>query len=261
MSSDGSETFRTATEGYGRHVGRYGPTLSAAHIAAAAVRSTDRVLDVGCGPGTLTRALAELVGPERVAAVDPSEAFVAACRALVPDVDVRVGTAESLPVYEAAFDVVLAQLVVNFMTDAEAGIRAMRDAVHPGGTVAACVWDYASGMTMLRAFWDAALENDLDAPDEGRTMRYCAPEELAALWRAAGLLDVETREIVASAEYESFDDFWEPFPTGIGPSGAYCASLDADAREQLRGACLRQLGSPRGPFELTARAWFVRGTA
>src|SRR6266516_4594801 len=79
----------------------------------------------------------------------------------------------------------MSQLVVNFMQDAEAGIDAMRAAAHDRALVTSCVWDYADGMTMLRAFWDAALEIDPTAPDEGRTMRYCTPAELRALWEPA----------------------------------------------------------------------------
>ncbi len=125
--------------------------------------------------------------------------------------------------------------------------------------VTSCVWDYAAEMTMLRAFWDAALEFDPNAPDEGRTMRYCTPDELAALWERAGLRDVEIEPLVIEARYADFDDYWRPFPSGIAPSGAYCASLGEDARAALRDACFRRLGSPDGPFSLTACAWFVRG--
>ena len=80
------------------------------------------------------------MGADHVAAVDPSEPFVEMCRRRVPGADVRVGTAEKLPDFGARFDVVMSQLVVNFMTDAAAGIRAMRAAARPGGIVTSCVW-------------------------------------------------------------------------------------------------------------------------
>jgi hypothetical protein len=152
----------------------------------------------------------------------------------------------------------MSQLVVNFMSDPEAGVAEMRRVARR--TVTSCTWDYAGGMTMLRAFWDAALELDPGAPDEGRTMRFCTPAELAALWKRAGLRAVETAEIVVEAGYAGFDDFWEPFTAGLAPSGAYCAGLGDDARAALREACFRRLGAPAGPFTLSARAWLVRGT-
>jgi SAM-dependent methyltransferase len=250
-------TFTTGTEVYERHVGRYGGALSAAHVDAVGLRAGEAALDVGCGPGVLLAELARRLGVERVAGVDPSEPFVAAARAAVPGADVQLAAAEQLPFVDGSFDVVLSQLVVNFMMDAEAGAAEMRRVARRA--VTACVWDYAGEMTMLRAFWDAALELDPRAPDEGRTMRYCSPDELTALWRAAGLREIETRALVVEAAYEDFDDYWSPFPAGIAPSGAYCASLDEEQQAALREACFRRLGSPAGSFTLSARAWFVGG--
>jgi hypothetical protein len=86
-------------------------------------------------------------------------------------------------------------------------------------------------------------------------MRYCTPDELRSLWTSAGLREVETQALVVVADYGDFDNYWSPFPTGIAPSGAYCASLEPEQRAKLRKACLRRLGSPRGPFTLSARAW------
>jgi SAM-dependent methyltransferase len=250
-------TFNKGTEAYARHVGRYGRALSVAHVDAAGLREGDRGLDVGCGPGALLAELARRLGAYRVAGVDPSKPFVEAARSAVPGADVRLASGERLPFEDGAFDVVLSQLVVNFMEDAEAGVAEMRRVARR--RVTSCVWDYAGEMTMLRAFWDAALELDPDAPDEGRTMRYCTPDALAALWRGAGLNEIETAALVVEAEYADFDDYWSPFPAGIAPSGAYCASLGDEARAALREACFRRLGSPRGSFSLSARAWLVSG--
>lgn len=251
----------SAADAYARHVGRYGAALSAAHVAAAGLRTGQRALDVGCGPGALTAELARVVGAERTCALDPSEPFVEACRARVPGADVRVGTAEEPPDFGGPFDAVLSQLVLNFLADAPGAVAAMRRALRPGGTLTACVWDYAEGMEMLRAFWDGALELDPSAPDEGRTMRWCSPDELHGLWSAGGLRDVTTGRLEVDAAYDGFADFWEPFERGVGPSGAHCVSLPAGDRARLREACFRRLGEPAGPFALTARAWFVRGSA
>jgi SAM-dependent methyltransferase len=257
----GAVTFDSvAAETYERYVGRYGPTLSRAHVRILELRRRDDVLEVGCGPGALTEALAREVGADHVFAVEPSEGFAGACRERVPGADVRVGTAEQLPDFQRAFAGATSQLVLNFMSDADAGVRNMAGAVRAGRVVASVVWDYKVGMRMLRAFWDAALELDRSAPDEGRTMAHCTPAGLRALWLRAGLEDVRTGGLEVEASYDDYADFWEPFPTGVGAAGAYCAALDADHREALRSLCFRRLGSPEGPFTLKARAWFVRGT-
>lgn len=222
-----------------------------------------RALDVGCGPGALTKALASLLGPENVSAIDPSEPFVEACRARVWGVDVHQGRAEDLPFGDAEFDVVLAQLVVNHMSDPEAGVGEMRRVARPGATVAACVWDYSEGMRMLRAFWDAAvaLDPEVAGPlDQGKTMPFCRPGELADFWRGCGFASVTAGDLTITADYMDFDDFWISFAAGVGPSGAYCTSLEPADREALRAECRRRLGSPEGPFELSARAWYVAGS-
>jgi SAM-dependent methyltransferase len=257
-----SRLFRGSADAYDRFVGRYGPNLSRELITAAGVRQGQRVLDVGCGPGPLTTALAALLGADLVSAVDPSEPFAQACRERVPGADVRVAAAEELPFEDDTFDATLSQLVVNFLDDAPRGLLEMRRVTRPDGVVAGCTWDYAGGMTMLRGFWDSvrALDPEDGGADEGLTMRYAEPDSLGELWRGAGLRDVQVSELVAEASYEDFDDLWEPFLAGIGPAGAHAASLDADDQRRLRDEFHRRLGSPAGPFTLSARAWCAVGT-
>jgi SAM-dependent methyltransferase len=238
-------------------------SLAARLLRAVGVRPGQRALDVGCGPGALTGALAAALGAGRVAAVDPSTPFVQACRRRVPGADVRQGVAESLPFEDGVFDLVLSQLVLNFMTDAVRGVREMARVAAPGAVVASAVWDYADGMTLLRRFWDAALRVDPDgAPDhdEGRVMGYCSPAELEGLWSEAGLSEVTSGELQTSARYESFDSLWAPLEVGVGPSGAYAASLDDSRRTAVRDELRTMLGDPASPFTLNARAWYVRGT-
>lgn len=252
--------FGGAADVYDRFVGRYSPRLAEALCAKAGVRSGQRALDVGCGTGALVERLVELLGPENVAAVEPSESFAAAAQARVPGAQIVVGSAEELPFPDDEFDATLSQLVVNFLGDAERGLAEMARVTRPGGVVAGCVWDYGEGMTMLRAFWDAAGTVGSDAADEATTMRYATPSELGALWETA-LSDVEVSPIVVEVSYDDFDDLWAPFPTGVGPAGAYTASLDEDRQEALREEYARRLGSPEGRFTLSARAWCAAGRA
>jgi SAM-dependent methyltransferase len=254
-------TFETSRQAYDAFMGRYADRLAPLLIGFAGAQRGERVLDVGCGPGSLTEALGELLGAEHVAAIDPSEPFAAACSERVPAADIQVGAAESLPWPADTFDVALSQLVVNFMSDADAGVAEMRRVVRPGGTVASCTWDYSGGMTMLRTFWDAALSLDSETPDEARTMRYNDPDALRELWLRAGLEAVATDALVVEASYRDFDDYWEPFTAGVGPGGAYTLSLDPERRAALREECRRRLGDRDGAFTLSAKAWAVKGRA
>src|SRR4051812_18752089 len=249
---DGADTFRTPAEAYDRHIGRYGPELAHVLAAHAGVAPGMRALDVGCGPGALTAELVTRLGADHVAAIDPSRPFAEACAARHPDVDVRVGAAEALPFADATFDCALAQLVVNFMTDAPAAVRELRRVTRPGGTIAAAVWDYAGEMTILRRFWDAAVALDpaASARDEAH-MPYCTPETLGALFAAP------VEAVVVSAGYDGFEDLWAPLELGVAPSGAYVASLGDPAA--LKAEFRRRLGVSDKPFRLTARAFIAVG--
>jgi ubiquinone/menaquinone biosynthesis C-methylase UbiE len=135
----------TNADGYEGRIGRYGPELAVEFMRAVGVRAGQRALDVGCGSGALTQPLAGLLGAENVVAVDPDVAAVEACQARLPAIDARVAVAEALPFSDGEFDVVLAQLVVSLMSDAQAGVKEMRRVAGRGGVVAACVWDFAGG--------------------------------------------------------------------------------------------------------------------
>ena len=255
-------TFAVPADAYDRFVGRYSPALSDALAGAAAIGEGSSVLDVGAGSGAGTRRLVELVGAERVAAVDPSQPFAEALRDRLPGVDVRLASAESLPFEDGSFDAALAQLVVNFMSDPDAGVAEMRRVTRSGGTVAASVWDYPGEMALLRTFWDVASELDpggVAGVDERTRMPFARRGELGELWRRAGLREVEDGEILVAAGYEGFDDLWEPFTAGVGPAGGYAASLDDERRDALRDEYRRRLSVPEGPFRLEAHAWFAVG--
>jgi SAM-dependent methyltransferase len=249
-----------AVDAYDRHIGRYGRALGRQLIAAADLHQGDRALDVGCGTGMLTGELVSLLGVDHVAAVEPSPAFFAAVRERFPTLDVHQTGGESLPFSNASFDASLAQLVVNFMSDAHAGVFEMKRVTRLGGAVVAAVWDYSGGMTLLRRFWDAAAATTGGSnPQDELNMRYGTPQSLEGLWAEVGLSNVSAGPVDVTASYESFEDLWYGFEQGVGPAGAYAVSLPAEQRVRLKDELRRILGAGDTPFELTARAWMVVG--
>ena len=248
--------FDVAAASYDRFMGAWSAPLSGPFADVAGVRPGMRVIDVGCGPGSLTAELVRRLGAERVAAVDPSEPFVEAARARHPGVDVRLASAEALPYPDGAFDAALAQLVVHFMTDPVAGLREMARLTAPGGSVAACVWDFGAGRAPLSLFWRAVLELDPSAADESG-LAGARGGDLARLFEAAGLTDVDEAELTVSRGFDGFDDWWEPYTHGVGPAGSYVIGLDDAGRSELRERCRWML--PEGLFTLTAVAWTARG--
>lgn len=250
--------FASPADQYDRFMGRYTPSLAVALADFAGVGSGMRVVDVGCGPGGLTSELVARAGAANVAAIDPAPQFAAACRERHPGVDVREGVAEELPWADAEFDAALTSLVIAFMRDPDLGVREMARVTRPGGTVAACMWDIATGgMTMLRICWDAVREVDPSVAGE-RTLAGAAEGDIAALLARAGLDDVTGGTLTARASYAGFDDFWQPFLFGVGPAGQQLLPMPEDQKAAVRDACRKAV--PEGAFELEARAWCARGT-
>ena len=248
--------FAVAAESYDRFMGKFSEPLAPALCDFTGVDS-GRVLDVGCGPGALTAELVRRLGAEGVAAIDPSEPFVEAARDRHPGVDVRLGPAESLPFADAEFDAAIAQLVVHFMADPVGGLREMARVTRSGGVVAACVWDHAGGRGPLSPFWSAVRDLDPGAEDESR-LPGARQGHLLELFSAAGLTEIEGSTLSVAVAHASFDDWWEPFTLGVGPTGAYLARVDELTRERVREHCRQVVGE--APV-ITADAWAARGHA
>lgn len=250
-------SFDVAADAYDRYMGRYSSQLSAGLADLAGVRGSARVLDVGCGPGALTTELVARVGAGNVTAVDPSEPFVDAARERHPGVTVLRTAAEVLPFADASFDAALAQLVVHFMTEPVGGLREMRRVTRPGGVVAASVWDFGGDRAPISPFWAAARSVDPDLHDESN-LAGVREGDLDALFAAAGFEAIAVTTLASTITYDTFEDWWLPYTGGVGPGGAYLASLDAERRAAVRAACQARL--PAGPFTITAVAWACRGT-
>ena len=154
-----------------------------------------RLLDVGCGPGSITIDLARLVAPGEVIGIDPVEAPLveardAASAAGLANVSFRVADGMALPFEDGTFDVVHAHQVLQHVPDPVGMLREMGRVTRPGGVVAARDSDYAA-FTWFPAV--PALEEWLDLyhrvarasggdPDAGRS--------LLAWAHAAGFRDV-----------------------------------------------------------------------
>jgi SAM-dependent methyltransferase len=240
-----SRAFRVDGDAYDDFMGRYSKHLAPLFADFAGVEAGTRVLDVGAGTGALTAEL--LARGAVVTAADPSPEFVAVLRRRFPDVEAHEAPAESLPFEAGEFELALAQLVVAFMSDATSAIAEMARVAR---RVAVCMWGIAE-VDMFRAI-DAAAEA-IDASRATEPRRYRTPQEINDLLAPHG--EVESAELDVTAGYRDFDEFWQAMDRGVGPAGAWVASLDAEGRERAREELFRELGSPQGPFELNARAF------
>ncbi len=249
---------------YESYMGRWSREVAVEFLRWISAPEGSAWLDLGCGTGVLSSLILEQTSPSEVLAIDPSEGFIAFAKEQIvdPRINFRVGNALSLPSPSEALDVVVSGLVLNFLPDVGASPNEMRRVTRAHGMVAGYVWDYAGGMGMLRHFWDAAAALDPAAGelDEGNRFPLCDPDRLEGAFSGAGLRDVEVRAIDVATVFESFDDYWEPFFSGVGPAPGYVSSLDQGMQSNLENRLRAALPvEADGSIELAARAFAVRG--
>jgi SAM-dependent methyltransferase len=253
-----------AGDSYERYVGRWSRLVARAFVAWLNRPAGLEWLDVGCGTGALSAGMLAAADPKAVIGVDPSDGFLDSARALLDDPRARFeqGDAEALPLADAAVDVAVSGLVINFVPAPARAVGELRRVVRPGGTVALYVWDYAGKMQLMRYFWDAAVALDpaAQALDEAVRFPICRPGPLSELMTAAGLEAVTTTAIDVPTVFAGFDDYWSPFLGGQGPAPGYCMSLPESRRTALRDRLRSALPvAADGRIVLTARAFAVRG--
>lgn len=138
--------------------------------------SGSALLDVGCGPGTITAELAERLAPGRVIGVDQSDAVIALARETFPDVTFEVGDVYSLAHDDASFDVVHAHQVLQHLPDPVSALVEMRRVLRPGGLVAVRDSIYASKawapddplLVRWNELYHQVARRDGGEPDAGR---------------------------------------------------------------------------------------------
>ncbi len=251
-------------EAYERFMGRWSHAVARPLLEFATLPEAGRILDVGCGTGSLAVAIAERYSRAAIDGIDPSSEYVAYASAKNPfsnRVSFEIGDAQQLHFEDASFDGAASLLVFNFIPDPGKALREVCRVTRPGGVISAAVWDYGAGMRMLRAFWDAAVALNAAAEKvDEKHMPLCRSGELSDLWRRSGLQDIREQSINVNMRFESFADYWEPFLLGQGPAGAYVRSLDRGGVVALRDEVRRRLTLGESlQLDLPARAWAVRG--
>jgi ubiquinone/menaquinone biosynthesis C-methylase UbiE len=252
--------------GYELQMGRWSRRLAPGFLDFVGIDSAANVLDVGCGTGNLTVALAERLRVATVLGVDLSPPYVAFARdrAGNPRIDFLVADACALPIDSASFDHALSLLVLQFIPHPERAVREMCRVTRPGGIIAAATWDSRGGLVAQRMILDTAAL--LDHGGSAHRARACTrplsrPDELARTWCEAGLVDVVQQMMTIRMDFRSFADFWAPVEGRDGPVaeyvGALTAATRADLREMVRLAYVD--GEEDGPRSYAATAWVVKG--
>lgn len=125
----------TATNGdaYDLHMGRWSRRLAELFLDFVGVADGEQVLDLGCGTGSLTYALAQRVKNQTICGVDIAEAYIEAARQRSnnPQIVFRVGNATAIPLPDNSVDRVLSLLLLSFVQDTQGAMAEMRRVARP----------------------------------------------------------------------------------------------------------------------------------
>ncbi|PZT72107.1 MULTISPECIES: class I SAM-dependent methyltransferase [unclassified Streptomyces] len=233
-------------------------------LDAAGVTAGTRLLDVGCGTGSVTAAA--LARGAAVRAVDAEPDMVAATRRSAPAAEVRAGTLPRLPYEDAEFDAVVGNFVLNHVGRPLDALVEMRRVARPGGRIAVTVWQLpgtpgqtlvgraakAAGLT--RPDWLATVDEELNFP---RT-----PDGLAALLKAAGFADVRGDTYAWDHRVDP-EEWWAGPAAGIGAVGGMVTAAGpegAAAAKREYDALCREFLTDDGLLALPHAAVLVQGS-
>jgi len=219
-----------------------------------------RWADIGCGNGAFTELLFQRCAASDVQGIDPSEQQIAFARSRLAGHPARFqrGEAMALPWADGTFDAAVMALVIFFVPDPAKGVAEMARVVTPGGGVCAYAWDILGG-----GFPYAALQEEMTAlgqqPLWPPSVDAARMDALRQSWTDAGLIDVDTHEILVQRTFTDFDTFWAAARKGprMAPRLSELPGRDAERlKERLRA---RLSAAADGSITYDARANAVRG--
>lgn len=213
-------------------------------VALADPRSGERVLDVACGTGVVTRLVARQVGRTgKVVGLDLNPgmlAVAAATAASEPPTSASItwqeASATRMPFPDGTFDVAYCQLGLQFFPDRPAALREMHRVLVSGGRVGLMVWrgiEHSPGFDILAA----ALARHV-SPEAAGIMRapfgLAEAEELRGLMAAAGFRDITIRPVAGTVRFPSVARFVQDYVAG-SPLAGHVAKVSDEARAALVG--------------------------
>jgi SAM-dependent methyltransferase len=179
-------------------------------VAAAGIRDTDDVLDVGCGTGVFAREVARRTGSSgSVTGIDLSESMLGVARDMCPSVDFRQGSATNLPFEDAGFDVVVSSFMLMFIPEPGLAIREMHRVLRPGGRLVVSVWQCLQNNPVYAALVEATHQVLGKESAESLAWPFALGEagKLGAIFQTAGIGEVTVSEHDGSARFPSVEDF------------------------------------------------------
>jgi enediyne biosynthesis protein CalE5 len=228
-----------------------GAVVSAAMLAVADLRPGDDVLELGCGPGGVGIAAAEIIGPDGhvlLSDVVPEMTAIAEERVRregLGNVAVRELDMEHIDVPDASFDRVLSREALMLMADPTAAAREALRVLRPGGRAVFAVWGPSAANPWLSALLNAvSTQLGAPVPPPGMPGPFALSGDgaLAGILSAAGFADVDVHEVATPLQVASMDEWWTVVPSLAGPVAAIIDSLPDDVTSAIRADAESALG-------------------
>ena len=245
-------------------MGRWSEHLASPFLSRVDIAPGGRVLDVACGTGVLTKALAE--AGARVIGIDASEGYLEGARRhrSHPNIAYEHGDIRHMRFDNGIFDAAVSTLALDVLPEIEQVVAEMKRVTRPGGVVASAVHQFFGGMPAFDlvihtgAVLDAGF-SELRSMRAGRQLFW--PNGQAELWRKMGLTNVTEVPVVVDCEYPSFADYWATFTGGQGSISGPLMALSDEVRgaieQHVRAGYL--VGLPDGPRSFPMMFRVVRG--
>lgn len=248
--------------GYSEASLRFFSAFNNAALEMTAPKETDRILDVACGPGTLS-----LVAAERVAdvnAVDFSENMIAILRRRVTEAGVGnvhpwLGDGQDLPFEDATFDAAFSMFGLMFFPDRAKGYGEIFRTLKPGGRVCISSWAPVNQSPIMSVMFGALQAINPDLPEPKTNIDSLEnPDLLATELNAAGFREVEVRKVTKGVEFASAEHFWDTMVKGSAPVAMMKKGTGEDAWRAKSAIAVDHVTRSVGtaPFTLSADAWF-----
>ena len=233
------------------------PVLDAA-IAAAAIRSGETVLDVGCGCGASLLALAGKVGADgRVVGLDISEEMIALAKRRstdVPSVECRVGDAATSDLGGLDADLVFSRFGVMFFGDPGAAFANLKRGLRSGGRILFACWrDIGENAWMdvpLRAAYRHVPKLTRPGPDDPGPFSFADPQRVQRIFREAGLPEPTLTPLDVSIDIAAGGTLDDALRS-VEEIGATAGAL-RDQPDDLRRAALAEIRRALEPHATSA---------
>lgn len=207
---------------------------------AAGISAGDRVLDVACGTGVVTRECVTRAGSAgKVIGLDLNEGMLTVARRVRPEIEWRQGDAAELPFEDGAFDAVVCQFALMFFPDRAAALREMWRVLAPGGRLAIAVWGAIEEIEPYVVLAELAGRHGGSAAADIVKSPFVLGDtgELVEIFRDAGLDDVKIDTRQGLERFASLTAFVEIEIKGTPAAACFdeaaYAALAADAPEHL----------------------------